>query len=158
MESLSYNIGGRELEHIEYTGNDEMFFQQILEMAQYAGNLVQQYRNGFATLLSARSEMEQYHDAYSSLKVSELWNRGMFHYLYDDEKSGDEQMRKLLVCAKDERVYQSGGKILTRDWVVERIRLTEELLSNKEKSNMSFQPSPKKDKGFVENQALKNYL
>lgn len=133
LESLSYNIGGRELEHIEYTGNDEIFFQQILEMAQYAGNLVQQYRNGFATPSSARSEMEQYHDAYSSLKVSELWNRGMFCYLYDDEKSGDEQMRKLLLCAKDERVYQSKGKTLTRDWVVERIRLTKELLSNKEK-------------------------
>lgn len=129
-ESLSYNIGGRELEHIEYMGNGEMFFQQMLEMAQYAGNLVQQYRNSFASYQFARSEMEHYHDTYSSSKVGELWNRGMFYYLYDDEKSGNEKMKELLICAEEEREYQSRGKTITRDWVVERIRLTEELLSN----------------------------
>lgn len=132
-EALPYNIGGRELNHIEYTGNDEIFSQQMLEMAQHAGNLVQQYRNRFASFPTVLSEMERYHDPNSSLKVVELWNRGMFYYLFVDEKSGDEQMKELLLCAKKEREYRSGGKALARDWVVERIQLTEELLSSQAK-------------------------
>lgn len=132
-EALSYNIGGREQEHVEYAGDDETFSQQMQEMAQQAARLVRAYRGRFATFPYAQGEVGPYHDANSSLKVGELWNLGMFCYLYDDEKAGDERMRELLICAEEEREYQSGGKILTRDWVLERIQLTEELLSSNAK-------------------------
>lgn len=91
-KALPYNIGGRELEHIEYTGNDETFSRQMLEMAQRAGNLVQQYCSRFAALPSAQSEMEHCNDANLPAKVVELWNHGMFHYLCGNEKSGYKRL------------------------------------------------------------------
>lgn len=35
-EVLPFNIGGRELSHKEYEGDDENFYDQMLKMTQYA--------------------------------------------------------------------------------------------------------------------------
>lgn len=133
VEVLPCNMGGRQRPHIEYQGDDALFFQQMLEMAGCAKAVVESYRTSLTPLAAAQKGMAQYHDANSPMNVMKAWNCGMFQYLYGDEKRGDAQLQTLLVCAEKEREFQSGGKTHTREWVVELMQSAKALLANEAK-------------------------
>lgn len=82
-EVLPFNIGGRELSHEEYEGDDENFYDKMLKMIQYAKKKLLEYRKYSADLSYAQTQMNNYWDSNSPSKVIQAWNKGMFCYFLE---------------------------------------------------------------------------
>lgn len=125
-EALPYDVGGRMQEHIPYAGDQEVFYKKMLDTAQKARKQVQLYRKEFANHSSAVYLINQ--SRQGALNVNTLWDLAMFDYLNEDDVSGDEQMKNMLLAAEQEKEYSFEGKTFTREWVVEKMDLAERLL------------------------------
>lgn len=129
-EVLPYNLGGRELSHEEYDGDDDKFYAKMLKMAQHAKKNILEYRKYSDSLSYASLQMNNFWDANSPSKVITAWGKGMFYYFYGNESAGDEQMKQLVgEYAPNEQDYESGGQVYKRDWVIERAQAAELMLS-----------------------------
>lgn len=91
-DTLSFDIGYRETEHIEYNDDEDDFYKKMLTLSIYAKEKVQYYRN-FNNIEYCKHQLESIANDTNSLWNN--WNMAMFCFLIGENNCGRVSVKLL---------------------------------------------------------------
>jgi len=97
-DSFSFDYGGREHENVSYTGDDEKFYKEMLELARLAKEKVMFYRS-FSALSFAKGQITKNHVHSQEM---DLWNSMMICFLSSDFEHGRHFFQQVVNITKDD--------------------------------------------------------
>lgn len=92
-ESLSFDVGYREKKFVKFDGDEDVFYQKMLELASYAKEKVVYYRN-FNNIKFCKQQLEDITG--NSDSFWENWNMAMFCFLIKDNNLGKSCLKRII--------------------------------------------------------------
>lgn len=92
-DTLSFDYGYRENKHVEFNGNEDDFYSEMLELSTYAKEKVLYYRK-FSDISVCKTQLETIADVKNSLWDN--WNMAMFCFLINDIDCGKNYLKRII--------------------------------------------------------------
>ncbi len=92
-ETLSFDVGYREKEHVEFKGDEEEFYKEMVGMAVYARDKVILFRQ-YNDFDFCKQKLKEFADERNSLWCN--WDMAMFCFLTKDNGNGKKYIRRIV--------------------------------------------------------------